>query len=247
MSLLCYLSTASQLQPSCVWPCKSGIVRPKSPCPSGCRASKYLELQEVWEQVGATSVLSIPIPAVRNYESASVVEPPAAVEKRAPESVPEPAPESAAEPAPEPVPEPASHVLHNSNGAIGIVTVGLATEKIDLNGRCAPKCVQCMVLGGIPACRRSISKFYMSYQCLRYAISECTFNLQRVSACVDRQNRAWAKPLFTFLISFFLYCYACKLSEAHVLSTLYAFDAMLIRCDTWLAGKARLSKQWLTA
>lgn len=87
---------------------------------SQCRASKYLELQEVWEQVGATSVLSIPIPAVRSYESASILEAPAAVE--------------------EPASEPAthmSHVLHNSNGAIGVVTVGLATENIDLNGRYA--------------------------------------------------------------------------------------------------------------
>ncbi|KAL3138937.1 hypothetical protein ABBQ32_005750 [Trebouxia sp. C0010 RCD-2024] len=80
-------------------------------------ASKYFELQEVWEQVGATSVLSIPIPAVRNYESASIVEAPAPVE--------EPCDSTSN----------ASHVLHNTNGAIGIVTVGLATEKIDLNGR----------------------------------------------------------------------------------------------------------------
>lgn len=90
-------------------------------------------------------MLSIPIPAVRNYESASIVEAPAAVEKAAPA----PAPEPASEPTPESAPEPASHVLHNSNGAIGIVTVGLATEKIDLNGRCAPSTVQCIVLGGV--------------------------------------------------------------------------------------------------
>ena len=92
---------------------------------SGCRASRYLELQEVWEQVGATSVLSIPIPAVRHYESASIIEAPPAVE--------------------EPASDPAchmSHVLHNSNGAIGVVTVGLATEKIDLNGRFVSENVQ---------------------------------------------------------------------------------------------------------
>ncbi|KAL3131066.1 hypothetical protein ABBQ38_000381 [Trebouxia sp. C0009 RCD-2024] len=80
--------------------------------------SKYFELQEVWEQVGATSVLSIPIPAVRYYESASIVEAPAPVE------------ETSSDPASN-----ASHVLHNTNGAIGVVTVGLATENIDLNGR----------------------------------------------------------------------------------------------------------------
>lgn len=89
---------------------------------SGCSVSKYFELQEVWEQVGATSVLSIPIPAVRYYESASIVEAPAPVE------------ETSSDPASN-----ASHVLHNTNGAIGVVTVGLATENIDLNGRYAPQ------------------------------------------------------------------------------------------------------------
>lgn len=148
-----------------MWHCKSGTVRHNSSRPSGCRASKYLELQEVWEQVGATSVLSIPIPAVRNYESASIVEAPAA-DKPAPEA----ASESAPEPSSDPAPELASHVLHNSNGAIGIVTVGLATEKIDLNGRCASVSVQCIFLV-VPAgvhCQFGIPH--------DIPISACTFN-----------------------------------------------------------------------
>ena len=54
-------------------------------------------------------MLSVPIPAVRAYESASIVE-----------TQPQ---ETAA--------DPASHVcpvLHNFNGAIGIVTLGLDSE-----------------------------------------------------------------------------------------------------------------------
>ena len=69
--------------------------------------------------MGATSVLSIPIPAVRSYESASI---------EAPAAVVEPGSDSANH---------TCHVLHNSNGTIGVLTVGLATENIDLNGRCA--------------------------------------------------------------------------------------------------------------
>lgn len=70
---------------------------------------KYYELQEAWDQTNASSVLSVPIPAVRAYESASIVE-----------TQPQ-----------ETASDPASHVcpvLHNINGAIGIVTLGLDSE-----------------------------------------------------------------------------------------------------------------------
>ena len=80
---------------------------------------KYYELQEAWEQSKSTSVLSVPIPAVRTYESASIADTPPALEETAS--------------------DPTSHVcpvLHSLHGAVGMVTVGLATEDIDLDGRC---------------------------------------------------------------------------------------------------------------
>lgn len=85
---------------------------------SACRASKYHELQEAWDQAGTHSVLTVPIPAVRAYESASIPEAPENVEETAC--------------------DPASHVcqvLHNLNGTVGIMTIGLSTEEIDLHGR----------------------------------------------------------------------------------------------------------------
>ena len=84
----------------------------------GFRSSKYYELEEAWDQAGANSVLTVPIPAVRAYESASIPEAPATVE------------ETACDPASH-----VCHVLHNLNGAVGVMTVGLATEDIDLHGR----------------------------------------------------------------------------------------------------------------
>ncbi len=62
-------------------------------------------------------MLTVPIPAVRTYASASIADTP---------------------PLEETASDPASHVcpvLHNLNGAVGVVTLGLATEDIDLEGR----------------------------------------------------------------------------------------------------------------
>ncbi|KAL0047473.1 hypothetical protein WJX82_004362 [Trebouxia sp. C0006] len=79
---------------------------------------KYYELQEAWDVAQATSVLTVPIPAVRTYESASIADTTPPLEETAS--------------------DPASHVcpvLHSLNGAVGVVTLGLATEDIDLDGR----------------------------------------------------------------------------------------------------------------
>lgn len=79
---------------------------------------KYYELQEAWDVAKATSVLTVPIPAVRTYESASIADTTPPLEETAS--------------------DPASHVcpvLHSLNGAVGVVTLGLATEDIDLDGR----------------------------------------------------------------------------------------------------------------
>lgn len=86
----------------------------------GCRGAKYYELQEAWDVAKATSVLTVPIPAVRTYESASIADTTPPLEETAS--------------------DPASHVcpvLHSLNGAVGVVTLGLATEDIDLDGRYA--------------------------------------------------------------------------------------------------------------
>ncbi|KAL0041795.1 hypothetical protein WJX79_004939 [Trebouxia sp. C0005] len=80
--------------------------------------AKYYELQEAWDVAKATSVLTVPIPAVRTYESASIADTTPPLEETAS--------------------DPASHVcpvLHSLNGAVGVVTLGLATEDIDLDGR----------------------------------------------------------------------------------------------------------------
>ena len=84
----------------------------------GYRGVKYYELQEAWDVAQATSVLTVPIPAVRTYESASIADTTPPLEETAS--------------------DPASHVcpvLHSLNGAVGVVTLGLATEDIDLDGR----------------------------------------------------------------------------------------------------------------
>lgn len=86
----------------------------------GYRGVKYYELQEAWDVAKATSVLTVPIPAVRTYESASIADTTSPLEETAS--------------------DPASHVcpvLHSLNGAVGVVTLGLATEDIDLDGRSA--------------------------------------------------------------------------------------------------------------
>lgn len=86
----------------------------------GYRGVKYYELQEAWDVAKATSVLTVPIPAVRTYESASIADTTPPLEETAS--------------------DPASHVctvLHSLNGAVGVVTLGLATEDIDLDGRYA--------------------------------------------------------------------------------------------------------------
>ena len=88
----------------------------------GYRGVKYYELQEAWDVAKATSVLTVPIPAVRTYESASIADTTSLLEETAS--------------------DPASHVcpvLHSLNGAVGVVTLGLATEDIDLDGRYAPQ------------------------------------------------------------------------------------------------------------
>ena len=86
----------------------------------GYRGVKYYELQEAWVVAKATSVLTVPIPAVRTYESASIADTTPPLEETAC--------------------DPASHVcpvLHSLNGAVGVLTLGMATEDIDLDGRYA--------------------------------------------------------------------------------------------------------------
>ena len=75
---------------------------------------KYYELQEAWDSVQATSVLTVPIPAVRRYESASITD----------EDV-SPKPDSGG----------SCRVLHSLSGAVGIVNFGLNTEDIHLEDR----------------------------------------------------------------------------------------------------------------
>lgn len=75
---------------------------------------KYYELQDAWDSVQATSVLTVPIPALRRYESASIAE----LETSAPDN-------SGA----------SCNVLHSLSGAVGIVNFGLNTEDIQLEGR----------------------------------------------------------------------------------------------------------------
>lgn len=81
------------------------------------RKLKYYELQDAWDSVQASSVLTVPIPALRRYESASITEESAASKSEADTSC---------------------HVLHSLSGAVGIVNFGLNTEDIKLEGRCDP-------------------------------------------------------------------------------------------------------------
>lgn len=79
-----------------------------------CRRPKYYELQEAWDTVQATSVLTVPIPAVRRYESASITDDEIAPKNDIGASC---------------------HVLHSLSGAVGVVNFGLNTEDIHLEGR----------------------------------------------------------------------------------------------------------------
>ena len=96
-----------------------------SPPLSGCRASQFSEVQEVWEQSGAALVLSIPIISTRGFA------PPAAAVGEAASST-----GMRYFPCQPPL-----------NGAIGIVTVGAATEtqwQILVERRCVSDSVHLM-------------------------------------------------------------------------------------------------------
>ena len=86
-----------------------------------CRKEKYYELKEANQETGSTSILSVPIPAVRAYDSAWI-----------------PGMDSSHVTDPSADPQTRScSVLHNMNGAIGVVTFGLMTEDIALSTRWA--------------------------------------------------------------------------------------------------------------
>ena len=77
------------------------------------RRMKYYELQEAWDAVQATSMLTVPIPAVRRYESASISDATASGHDQGGD---------------------ACHVLHPLSRAVGVVNFGLNTEDIHLEG-----------------------------------------------------------------------------------------------------------------
>ena len=78
------------------------------------RRAKYYELQDAWDAVQATSVLTVPIPAVRRYESAYITDDVASGNDRGGDTC---------------------HVLHSLSRAAGVVNFGLRTEDIQLEGR----------------------------------------------------------------------------------------------------------------
>lgn len=149
-------------------------------------------------------MLSIPIPAVRNYESASITEAPAPVE--------EPALESAGH---------TGHVLHNTNGAIGVVTVGLATENIDLNGR--------YVISQRPA--------YDMEQCTQATYG--SMNWAAALRCMPPLTCEYKPSLLCMQA-----CNCCILADC--IEHLAKQTHMLI-VHACLAGRAKPSKQWLRA
>ncbi len=78
-------------------------------------------MKEANQETGSTSILSVPIPAVRAYDSAWI-----------------PGMDSSHVTDPSADPQTRScSVLHNMNGAIGVVTFGLMTEDIALSTRWA--------------------------------------------------------------------------------------------------------------
>lgn len=90
----------------------AALVCPDNEFPS--RRTKYYELQDAWDSVQATSVLTVPIPAVRRYESACITDAVASGNDHGGDTC---------------------HVLHAHGRAAGVVNFGLRTEDIQLEGR----------------------------------------------------------------------------------------------------------------